>query len=143
VVSALLLDTSAVIGLLERKTPSLKRVIEEETLPIRVSVITLGELHHGVEGSPDPVTRQRRRTSLDALKMSCVTVEITEAETLVYGDLSARLRSAGFGPRRVGAADRWISATAIKRGFTLVTQDAVLADALSNLGYGDNLTLCE
>ena len=97
-VNSLLLDTSAVIGLLERETPSLKRLIEEETLPIHVSVITLGELHHGVEGSSDPVTRQRRRTSLEAIKTSCVTVEVNETEASVYGDLSARLQRAGFGP---------------------------------------------
>jgi len=142
-VSALLLDTSAIIGLLERHTPALRQAVEEQTLPIHVSAITLGELHHGVEASSDQVTRQRRRTSLEAIEMSCNPVEVTTMESSVYGVLSARLRSAGFGPRAVGAADRWISATAITRNFTLVTQDAILANALTAIGYAESLALYE
>ena len=140
---SLLLDTSAIIGLLERHTPELRQVIAEQTQPIHVSTITLGELSHGVEASLDPVTRQRRRTSLEAIAMSCVAVDVTSIEASIYGALSARLRSAGFGPRNVGGADRWIAATAIAGDFTLVTQDVVLADALTHVGYGSNIALCK
>jgi len=142
-VSELLLDTSAIIGLLERHTPALRQVVEEQTQSIHVSAITLGELNHGVEASSDPVTRQRRRTSLETIEMFCNPVDVTTMETSAYGILSAQLRSAGFGPRTVGAADRWISATAITRNFTLVTQDAALANALGEIGYSESLALYE
>lgn len=141
--NGLLLDTSAVIGLLERHTPALRRAVEAQPLPIHVSAITLGELHHGVESSSDAVTLQRRRSSLETIEKSCITVDVTTLEASVYGPLSTRLRGAGFGPRSVGAADRWISSTAITQNLTLVTQDKVLADALTILGYGEIVALYE
>lgn len=120
----LMLDTSAVIALVEQRHDGVRRALVEQNQPPTVSVITVGELHHGVEASTNDHQRSMRsRTLQTCLRLEVIGVDGPAA--LRYGRLSARL------PRRIGAADRWIAACAGASGATLVTLDADLAEALA------------
>lgn len=120
----LILDTSAVIALTERHHPGVRAVIiaEAATAP-SVSTTTMGELLHGVEASPDSLTRARRQSTFDACDRFSV-IDVDQAVARHYG-----LISAAVGKSR--ANDRWIAATASATGLTLVTLDAELARLLA------------
>ena len=122
---AVMLDTSAVIALVERKHVGIRRLLDVHGVLPNVSVMTIGELEHGVEAATDHVQRRRRAWTLQACDRMEVS-NIDRATARLYGRLSLEL------PRRVGSADRWIAAGAAVLGATLVTFDRPLAEALAD-----------
>lgn len=120
---SLILDTSAVIGLLERADRNILGSVRESAERPKVSIVTLGELHHGVarsrrSGDSDSISaRTRSLRAAQALDVLPITIAIAEC----FGDLSA------VTPRTIGVNDRWIIASAVVGGRTLVTQDEELA----------------
>jgi tRNA(fMet)-specific endonuclease VapC len=119
----LILDTSAVIGLIERRSAEIEAIIRSDPIRPVVSILTIGELQHGVSGATASRERRRRQETLD-LVAELPAVGLSLATAACFGQLSARMS------RRVGVADRWIAATALSRSLTLVTEDRDLAEAL-------------
>ena len=119
----LILDTSAVIGLIERRSAEVERIVRSDPIRPVVSLLTIGELEHGVRAATGARLRRRRQETLD-LVAELPAVGLSLAAAACFGELSARM------PRRVGVADRWIAATALSRSLTLVTEDRDLAEAL-------------
>lgn len=126
----LLLDTSAIIGLIERRVESLRTIVAADDAVLHMSIVTLGELEHGVAAATTTTIAATRRSSLHAVIDATDVVGLDADDASTYGLLSHELRRRGWGPRAVGTADRWIAATAITRGLTLVTQDRLLAEAI-------------
>ena len=108
-----LLDTSVVIAVAAG---------QEVKLPDRaaISVITLGELHHGVLIADDSTRAQR----LNVLAICERTFDALPVDARVaphYGRLvSEARRNHGARPR---VADAWIAATALSHGLPLYTRD--------------------
>lgn len=119
----LILDTSAVIGLVERHSEAIEAVVAADPVRPVVSIISLGELQHGLRRAATARERRARQATLDIVA-ELIAVGLSLAAAEGFGELSARL------PRRVGVADRWIAATALTRSLTLVTEDRELAEAL-------------
>ena len=125
-----MLDTSAVIAWVERKHLGVRAAVVESGAIPSLSVITLGELHHGAESAPDERRRRQRQATVEACRLMDVR-PVSEPVARRYGQLSADL------PRRVGAADRWIAATAAVHGHLLLTFDRELADDLLKITQVD------
>jgi predicted nucleic acid-binding protein len=109
-----LLDTSAVI-------------VTADDLPLgpgdsgAISVVTLGELHAGVQLAPDPAARAMRQARFVAVRDAFDPLPVDEPIAYRYGDLLAIARA----ERRASkATDLLIIATASATGRTLVTLDA-------------------
>lgn len=127
-----ILDTTAVVGLLElgddrQLLIEAVRAAGGTELP-GVSVVTLGELAAGVQAAGDHEDRraarqrtlgvvegQHRRSRFDILPIDRSTWQR-------FGQVSGLLT------RKIGHNDKWIAATALAAGRTLVTQDALLAE---------------
>ena len=127
-----ILDTTAVVGLLElgddrQLLIEAVRAAGGTELP-GVSVVTLGELAAGVQAAGDHEDRraarqrtlgvvegQHRRSRFDILPIDRSTWQR-------FGQVSGLLT------RKIGHNDKWIVATALAAGRTLVTQDALLAE---------------
>ncbi len=121
-----MLDTSAVIALVERKHAGVRSAVVESGSVPSISVITLGELHHGVESAPDGGRRRLRQLTVDACELMTVK-PVSDEVARRYGQLSADVS------RRIRAADRWIAATAAIEGSLLVTFDGHLAAELGRV----------
>lgn len=93
---------------------------DDDDKPIAISVITLGELHAGVELARDDSTRSARLARLAAVASTVPVLPIDSAIAARYGELR---RTSG----RVGSNDLWIAATALAHGLILVTRDDQLA----------------
>ena len=131
-----MLDTSAVIAFLEGGHTGVRDIIVAGRARPVVSVITIGELHHGVEAAPDAAHRRRRTRTLNGCELMEV-CEVTTQAARIFGHLSADM------PRAVGANDRWIAATAIVSGHQLVTFDADFAHRLRNVETPNNWALTQ
>jgi predicted nucleic acid-binding protein len=106
----LLADTSVVISPPEG----------EDDEVIVISVISVGELHAGVELARDDATRSARLRRLTALVASVPVLPVDGAVAARYGEL--RRASA-----RAPSNDLWIAATALAHDLTLITRDDRLA----------------
>lgn len=122
---SVLLDTSAVIGWLERRDAAVIDAIEADPHVPAISAVTLGELHRGVRRAADDRVRTVRRLHLDfvADRLDIVPVDRDSAST--WAALAEAL------PRRIGHNDTWIAVAAATTGRHLVTQDDALAAALA------------
>ncbi len=120
-----MLDTSAVISLTERGHQGVLKLITDNgaTAPA-VSVVTIGELSHGIEASNDSVTKAKRQSTIDMCDLFTV-IDTDAAVARHYGLISAHVGKSG-------ANDRWIAATAVATGRTLVTLDVGLAKILAD-----------
>jgi predicted nucleic acid-binding protein len=88
--------------------------------PLVISVISLGELHAGVELADDDATRTARLRRLTAILGAVPVLPVDSAVAARYGELR---RAAGRGPTN----DLWIAATALAHDLTLLTHDDRLA----------------
>lgn len=136
---ALILDTSAVIGWVERRN---QKVIETlaatERLPV-ISVVTLGELFQGVESARhanDAAALAIRQRTLGLAQRRLPRVGVDESDAKLFGRLSAVLS------RTVSHNDRWIATAAMRVKRTLVTEDAELAAALAGSGFDIPVIVC-
>lgn len=97
------------------------RPLDRERLPeaLRVSIVTVAELHAGVLIAVDAAQRSRRSATLaHAKRLDPALVDASVAGA--WAALRLALRDV---QRRMRANDAWIAATAIALGLPLVTQD--------------------
>ncbi len=119
-----MLDTSAVIGWLERRDKPVAQAISTAREIPFVHVVTLGELHDGVE-------RARRGSKVEVLASRMATLRFVVAELSVAEPLGAD-DAALFGVvssvigRGLSHNDKWILARVILAEHALVTQDVGL-----------------
>lgn len=122
----LLLDTSAVVGLVERRDTTIRSLVSRSDVNVAVSTISIGELEHGARRTPNSIRDETLRIAADVLHR----LEIDDALTPpCFGHISVQV------PRAVGVADCWIGATAVVNGFDLVTQDRAFADQLARVDW--------
>lgn len=130
------LDTSAVIHLLERKHDALVAELRKASEPPSISVVTLGELAAGWSShEPDS---PRHRTYSAARRLRVVNIV---ADSFAQGP-SGLIRC--FGDcRAVGIKgnDAWIAATARATESTLVTYDETLAARYATIGNSTLMSL--
>jgi predicted nucleic acid-binding protein len=112
-----LLDTSVFIGHEQSRIAEQPPPGAEE---VAISVVTIGELRLGVHMASDPEARARRLATL-RIAESMEPVEIDDAVAAAWAQLVATLRKDG---RRMPINDSWIAASALSRGYKVVTQDA-------------------
>lgn len=132
----LLLDTSAVVHLLERRHNAIVAALRTATEPPVISVVTLGELATG--WSALPPESPRRRTYRAARRLRVIDIF---AEPLL---LEPQGIIASFGECRAASIkgnDAWIAASAHAMSATLVTYDATLAHRYEAIGLVTLLTL--
>ena len=116
-----LLDTSAAIGLIERRDPRIPAILQEhpDELPA-VSVFTRGELLAGfrqlLDAQPHSSHVGRMRATINyAMELPLADFDESTVECFEY--VSA------FAPRKVSHNDQWIISTAIAESRELITQD--------------------
>ena len=85
-----------------------------------VSVVTVGELRHGVLMAQDVETRHRRLTTLE-LALSLDPLPIDDRAADVWAGLVPGLRAQGG---RMPLNGSWIAASAMQFGLRLITTDA-------------------
>ncbi len=136
---ALILDTSAVIGWVERRNQNvIAALAATERLPV-ISVVTLGELFQGVESARlanDAAKLAIRQRTLSLAQRRLPRVAVDESDAKLFGKLSAVLS------RGVSHNDRWIAAAAMRVKRSLVTEDAELAGALAASGIDIAIVAC-
>jgi predicted nucleic acid-binding protein len=120
-----LLDTSILIA------REAGRRLDETRVPrdVAVSVVTIGELQLGVLMAPDDISRSQRLETLGrALQLGPIPVDGPVASA--WALLTQRLKADG---KRMDLNDSWIAATAIARGWVVVTQDDGFPDMIPGL----------
>lgn len=136
---ALILDTSAVIGWVERRNQNvIDALAATERLPV-ISIVTLGELFQGVESARhanDAAALAIRQRTLSLAHRRLPRVGVDESDAKLFGRLSAVLSGT------VSHNDRWIAAGSIRVKRTLVTEDAELAGALAGSGFEIPVIAC-
>ena len=90
---------------------------EEE---LAISVVTASELLHGVHRANEEARRARREAWVEGLLARLPVIAFDLLAARLHGRLSAQLAGAG---EMVGAHDLIIGATALARGFAVVTRD--------------------
>lgn len=123
------LDTSAVIQLLERKHPALVAELRQATQAPTISAVTLGEL--AVGWSSLRADSPRRRTYHAARRLGIVNIvaDGLHPEPTVLIASFGICRAAG-----IKGNDAWIAATALASESTLITFDTSLAARFQTLG---------
>ena len=119
-----LLDTTVWIDLLRTNSPSIRRKLTTHSKSvIGLSIVTLCELHYGIERHVrmHPHLRGREQQLLSAIlaPFSVFPLGVSVAET--YGRVRSNLEAAGIS---IGALDTFIAAQALELGATLVTSNA-------------------
>lgn len=104
-----LLDTSVLIG--EAPSPETEAAI---------SVISLAELHFGVDVAREPAERALRTQRLGAIESTFDALPVTAEIAREWGRLAAAVRSRGGQPRR-RSLDLALAATANVHGVPLLT----------------------
>jgi predicted nucleic acid-binding protein len=136
---ALILDTSAVIGWVERRNGNvIQALAATERLPV-ISIVTLGELYQGVESARhanDAEALAIRQRTLRLAQRRLPRVGVDESDAKLFGTLSAVL------PRTVSHNDRWIATAAVRAKRTLVTEDVELATAVEDSGIDVPVIVC-
>ena len=125
-----LLDTNAVITVLEAAPGTTFSGIPAGAVT-EISAITVVELTFGVEaartaGSPDLPLRETQRTYATSIWRP---IPVDLPVTLAFGQVARTALAAGQNPRK-HMNDLMIAATALARGFTLVTDDELLTRAV-------------
>lgn len=120
--SGQILDTSAVIGLVERRSRDLVEIVTRLGGPIVRSPTVTGELQHGaaVDG---PGAEQRAETLDRYLRLSVwpdAEIELHELAR-IYGIVSGTSANPEL---RAGMNDRWVVAECVAFGAGLITADA-------------------
>jgi tRNA(fMet)-specific endonuclease VapC len=115
---AFLIDTSVLVDA-ERGGKALERVPAEDEHSI--SVITAGELLHGIHRAGDGPRRMRREIFVENVLAELETLPITNEVARVYASLWTELEAAG---EMIGVHDLWIAATALAHALELATKNA-------------------
>lgn len=113
-----LLDTNICIYIAKHNPPAVRARFERHTADeLAMSVVTLGELRHGVEKSQ---AREKALATLNRLEASIQVASLTETAGEHYGQIRAALESRGT---PIGNNDLWIAAHARAEGWILVTNN--------------------
>ena len=120
-----LLDTNVISELVARQPdPAVLTWIEAlDQTAIYLSVITIGEIHRGIERPPESAKRDRLRAWLTEdllVRFADRIVPIDVGVMMAWGSMVARLISEG---RPLSAMDSLIAAQAIHHGYSLVTRN--------------------
>lgn len=111
-----LADTSLFIAR-EQQRP----LIGTEPDEVFVSVITVGELALGVVMAEDIGKRAKRLATLSFVQSNFEPLPVDAATAQAWSGLVGELRKTG---RRAPINDTWIAASALARGFAVITQDS-------------------
>jgi predicted nucleic acid-binding protein len=123
------LDTSAVIYLLERKHPGVVAELRKcDEAPI-ISAVTLAELAVGWATLPNDSPRRRTFRAACRLRVSNIVFDSLEREPTGLFSSFGLCRAAG-----IKGNDAWIAATAHNSAGILITFDATLADRYAAIG---------
>lgn len=117
---ARIVDTSVFVALERRERPlgDLDRFAMGNR--IALASITVSELLVGVHRTPSAAQRDRRAIRVQTIVSELPVIEFDLAAAEVHALLSIHLASAG---QTIGAHDLIIAATALSRGYELVTYD--------------------
>jgi len=120
-----LLDTNVISELVARQPdPAVLTWIEAlDQTAIYLSVITIGEIHRGIERLPESAKRDRLRAWLTEdllVRFADRIVPIDVGVMMAWGSMVARLISEG---RPLSAMDSLIAAQAIHHRYSLVTRN--------------------
>jgi len=114
-----ILDTSFLVDLMRGREEALAFLaeLEERSAPIFTTPITALELYRGAHLSTNP---ERSLAAAKKLLASLIVLPLNDEACIVFGALSARLRSEG---RRIGEFDEVIAAIALCHDRDIVTRD--------------------
>lgn len=119
-----LLDTCAVSEATKPRpvTSVLDWIAEQDELSLHLSVITLGELHKGIERLSQSQRRRSLRSWLDKLRTAFDgrILAVDEVTAVEWGRLLARAEQSG---QPVPAIDALLASTAIVHGLAIVTHN--------------------
>ena len=118
------IDTSVILGAVERGNESTRRRLNELTERSRRSFVVEGELVFGVRAATTPEARRTQERSLRYYRLISEpgTVELDELSRW-FGTVSAVATAAGI---RIGQNDRWIIAEAAHADLPLWTADEAM-----------------
>jgi tRNA(fMet)-specific endonuclease VapC len=123
-----LLDTSLCRHIIEKAPPkALGRLLECPPDAVGISVVTLGELAHGVAASRAP---DKQRKALELFLAALQVVEYSVQAALTYGELRAQLEEKGV---EMGVAEAMVAAHALSLGATLATRSPKSLRRISGL----------
>jgi tRNA(fMet)-specific endonuclease VapC len=112
----ILLDTQLCLHIIKKAPPkALERLLACSPDEVGLSVITLGELAHGVARSRAP---QKNEQALQLFLAALQVVEFSAEAALLWGELRAQLDAKGIA---LGALDTMIAAHALSLGATLAS----------------------
>ena len=115
---AILIDASILIAY-ERGTLDLPvEMAGRSASEVRLSVITVSELLHGVSRAHDPTIRATRSAFVEHVLANFQIVEISLETVRIHAPLWADLEHAGT---PIGRHDSWLAATCLQYGLTMVT----------------------
>ena len=120
-----LLDTNVISELVARQPDQavLTWIEALDQTAVYLSVITIGEIHRGIERLPESAKRERLRAWLTddlLVRFSDRIVPIDVGVMMAWGSMVARLIREG---RPLSAMDSLIAAQAIHHGYSLVTRN--------------------
>lgn len=120
-------DTSAVIGLVERRDPALVASATELGGPMVRSLAVHGELRHGVASAVAEVRAMRARTLERYEQLSSWPDDELDLDDLasLYGTVAAVSADPGL---TAGANDRWVIVDCLALSADLVTSDGRQAE---------------
>jgi tRNA(fMet)-specific endonuclease VapC len=128
-----LLDTNAVIGLLNHNPPSVRQYLRtalEKKAEVYISSIVLFELWYGVARSKRQQENEQRLRIFLSGEIGVLSFEAEDAA--IAGELRANLESAGT---PIGPFDLLIAAQAIRHEMTLVTANLAEFRRISGLAW--------
>jgi tRNA(fMet)-specific endonuclease VapC len=114
----LLIDASILIGYERRDLDPAKNVAGREDDRFFLSVITVGELLHGVHRAQDPGHRARRSAFVESIIDRFPLLPIDLPTARIHAEIWATLAASG---RLIGSHDLWLAAAALAHGLSLAT----------------------
>ncbi len=127
------LDTSAIIGWLERRDSSLPSLLHGVDTAV-YHPVTLGELHAGIERAATDAERMMRANTLQFTEQRLEPIGDRVLPAEHFGFLTARFT------RKLSHNDSWIVASMIaSNGMTLATEDRKLFDVVDSDEFADAL----
>jgi tRNA(fMet)-specific endonuclease VapC len=117
----LILDTSVLVAT-ERRQLDLEALLRTRAPSdgVAISAVTLAELLYGVERAPNPAVAMRRAAFADWVGETLPVLPFGGAEARRHAALRAHLTATGAA---IGPHDLQIAATALARGYGVVTLD--------------------
>lgn len=125
----MIVDTNVLIRLMQDNEAAVRKIddLESQHVPLRISSVSLFELHHSIERVDNPLERRRR---IEAVLESKPTYPANSTAMKKAGRIDGRLTSEG---RAIGMGDTIIAATA------LVQEEPVLTENVKHFERIDDL----